>query len=394
MHIAEIRGTIVAVPVRHRIVSAVREADRVINVLVEVLTDEGESGVSYVAGFTRPMAAAIRALLEHLAAPLRGLDAGAIGTAWDRMWAASTLGGHAGLTVFALSAIDTALWDLQGKRLGAPLHRLLGTRRTTLDAYASDACWLRDDPAQVAAEAAAFVEAGFTAVKLRFGRRDPEDDLAALAAVREAVGDRVRLMVDVNQGWGREGARRYGARLAAWGVEWLEEPLPAEDVEGLAALRRDLPVAITAGENAYMLPGVRALLEAGAVSTLMPDLQRIGGVTDWIPGGGARRSLADADHRAPLPGDQRPPPRRQPDRRAAGVGELGGAVAGGAAGGARRDGHRAGPTGPRHRIRPGRGAALPPGLSEGRKGVKGQRLGLSDESSKARMRPTCRKSVR
>ncbi len=282
MHIAEIRGTIVAVPVRHRIVSAVREADRVINVLVEVLTDEGESGVSYVAGFTRPMAAAIRALLEHLAEPLRGLDAGAIGTAWDRMWAASTLGGHAGLTVFALSAIDTALWDLQGKVLGAPLHRLLGTRRTTLDAYASDACWLRDDPAQVAAEAAAFVEAGFTAVKLRFGRRDPEDDLAALAAVREAVGDRVRLMVDVNQGWGREGARRHGARLAAWGVEWLEEPLPAEDVEGLAALRRDLPVAITAGENAYMLPGVRALLEAGAVSTLMPDLQRIGGVTGWI----------------------------------------------------------------------------------------------------------------
>lgn len=282
MRIQDIVTTVVAIPVRHKIVSAVRETDRVINVLVEVRTDEGASGIAYVAGFTRQKAAAVRALVAEFAKALHGTDALVIGAAWDRMWAISTLGGHSGLTTFALSAVDTALWDLQGKLLNAPLHRLLGTRRTVLDAYASDACWLRDDPAAVAGEAEAFATQGFTMVKMRFGRPDPERDLATLAAVRRAVGDGVRVMVDVNQGWSRERARRYAPRLAEYAVEWLEEPLPAEDVTGLAALRETSPIALTAGENVYGLDGVRALLESHAVATLMPDLQRIGGVTGWV----------------------------------------------------------------------------------------------------------------
>jgi len=175
-----------------------------------------------------------------------------------------------------------ALWDLQGKLLGAPLHRLLGTRRTVLPAYASDGCWLHDSPETVAAEAVGFVEAGFRTVKMRFGRPDPQADLATLAATRRAVGPTVELYVDVNQGWGRERARLYGARLPEWAVGWLEEPLAAEDVAGLAALRGALTTSLTAGENAYGLDGIRALLDAGAVGTLMPDLQRIGGITGWI----------------------------------------------------------------------------------------------------------------
>lgn len=102
-------------------------------------------------------------------------------------------------------------------------------------------------------------------------------------------------MVDVNQGWERERARAYGRRLPEWGVTWLEEPLAAEDVAGLAALKRELATPITAGENAYGLDGLRALLDAGAVSTLMPDIQRIGGVTGWI----AASALAEA-HRIPI----------------------------------------------------------------------------------------------
>jgi L-alanine-DL-glutamate epimerase-like enolase superfamily enzyme len=295
MRIRDIETTIVAVPLRHRIVSAVREADRVVNLLVEVTTEEGASGVAYVAGFTHQKALAVRALLVEFAEALRGLDATAIGVAWERMWSLSTLAGHAGLTSFAHSAVDVALWDLQGKLLGAPLHRLLGSYRASVEAYASDACWLHDDPALVAAEAEAFAAQGFRTVKIRFGRRDPARDFATLDAVRRAVGDRVAVMVDVNQGWSREQARRHGRRLADYDVAWLEEPLAAEDVEGLAALRRELPTPITAGENAYMLDGLRALLDAGAVSTLMPDLQRIGGVTGWV----RASALAEA-HRVPI----------------------------------------------------------------------------------------------
>ena len=290
VRIRAIETTVVAVPARYPIRSAVRVADRVINVLVEVRTDAGPSGVAYVAGFTPQKAAATVAMVADLAEGLRGQDATQLGALWDRMWAASTLSGHTGIAIFALSAIDIALWDLQGKLLGAPLHRLLGTRRTTLPAYASDGCWLHDAPETVAAEAVGFVEAGFRTVKLRFGRPDPEADLATLDATRRAVGPAVDLYVDVNQGWGRERARRYGARLPEWGVGWLEEPLAAEDVAGLAALGGALATPLTAGENAYGLDGIRALLDAGAVGTLMPDLQRIGGITGWI----AANALAEA----------------------------------------------------------------------------------------------------
>lgn len=282
MQITSIESTVVSLPVRHRIVSAVRDTDRVINVLVEVRTAEGMVGVSYVAGFTRRKAAAVVAMIADLEEVVRGLDATQIGAVWDRMWSATTLSGHGGIAMFALSAIDIALWDLQGKALGVPLHRLLGCRRITLTAYASDGCWLHEEPARVADEAAAFAAAGFGAVKMRFGRRDPARDLAALAAVRRAVGEGVAIMVDVNQGWSRERAGRWAPRLAEWDVAWLEEPLAAEDVAGLAALHGALPTPITSGENAYGLDGVRALLDAEAVSTLMPDLQRIGGITGWV----------------------------------------------------------------------------------------------------------------
>jgi L-alanine-DL-glutamate epimerase-like enolase superfamily enzyme len=290
MRIREIETTVVAVPVRYPIRSAVRQADTVINVLVEVLTDEGPSGIAYVAGFTRGKAAAIVAMVADVAEVLRGTDATQTGAAWDRMWAAATLSGHTGIALFALSAIDIALWDLQGKLLNAPLHRLLGTRRAVVPAYASDGCWLQEDPAKVAEEAAGFAAAGFGTVKLRFGRRDTARDLATLDAVRRAVGDSVQLYVDVNQGWGREQARHYGRKLADYNVGWLEEPLAAEDVAGLAALRAELATPITAGENAYGTDGIRALLESGAVATLMPDLQRIGGVTGWVTVG----ALAEA----------------------------------------------------------------------------------------------------
>lgn len=295
MLIRDIATTVVSVPARYPIRSAVRVADRVINVLIEVQTDEGPSGVAYVAGFTRGKAAAVVAMVGDLAEVLRGVDATQIGAAWDRMWAATTLSGHTGIAMFALSAIDIALWDLGGKLLGAPLHRLLGTRRTTLRAYASDGCWLHDDPLAVAREAEGFADEGFDMIKIRFGRHRPADDIATLAEARRAVGSSVGLMVDVNQGWGRERARSFGRRLTDWDVIWLEEPLAAEDVSGLAALRGELATPITAGENAYGLDGLRALLEAGAVSTLMPDLQRIGGVTGWV----AASALAEA-YRVPI----------------------------------------------------------------------------------------------
>jgi len=277
-----IRSTAVALPLERRIVSSVRRTDTVINLIVELETNDGATGVSYIAGFSPHKLAATAALIDELGEVLIGSDATAIGSAWDRIRSALTLAGHAGISAFALSAIDIAMWDLQGKLLGAPVHRLLGSRRETLTAYASDGCWLEEDPKTVAREAAQFAASGFRTVKVRLGRSERERDFAVLDAVRQEVGDDLELILDVNQGWSREEARAYGRRLEPYRVRWLEEPLLASDIDGLVMLRRELAVPLAAGENLYLPDGIRALVTAQAVSVINPDLQRIGGITGWI----------------------------------------------------------------------------------------------------------------
>lgn len=288
--IRAVRSTIVSVPVVHRILSSVRDTGSVINVLVELITDHDLTGVSYVAGFTLAKARATCCLLEELGEAITGMPSDDIGAVWDRMWSVLTLAGHAGLPVFALSAIDVALWDLRAKSRDLPLHRLLGTHHERLAAYASDGCWLSEDQTSVVDQAVSFVDRGFGMLKLRFGRRDPQDDLAVLRAVRRAVGEAIELLVDVNQGWTTERAHGVGPSLSEERVHWLEEPIAAENVAGLAVLRRDLLVPLAAGENAYMPEGIATLTDADAVSVVMPDLQRVGGVSGWL----RARAIADA----------------------------------------------------------------------------------------------------
>lgn len=281
MRIRRADHRLVSVPAPYRIVSSVRDTAEQLFVLLDVTTDEGLVGRAYVSAFSRRRGRAIRELLDELGEAVLGMDAVDTDAAWSRMWESSRLIGHSGLSAFAISAFDVALWDLKATAAGVPLCALLGSRRARLPAYASDGCWL-EDSRSVAAQAERFVAEGFAAVKMRFGRSDPNDDLRALDAVRRAVGDGVDVLVDVNQGWDRERARTYGTRLPELGVRWFEEPLPTEDVSGLAELRRTLPLDIVAGENAYMPAGAMELLGPPAIDVLMPDIQRIGGVTGWV----------------------------------------------------------------------------------------------------------------
>lgn len=278
--ITAVRHTPVALPLQRRIVSSVRCTDTVLNLIVEIDTEEGVTGVSYVAGFTRHKLIATAALVEELGEVVVGHDATAVGPVYERMRSALTLVGSSGISAFALSAIDIAMWDLQGKLRDLPVHRLLGSRRDTLTAYASDGCWL-ENARTVVAQAASFAADGFKAIKIRLGRQDRDQDLKVLDAVRKEVGT-VSLILDVNQGWSRTEAHEYGKRLEQGQVDWLEEPIAADDLDGLALLSRDLAIPLAAGENSYMPEGIRALLDRRAVSVVNPDLQRVGGITGWL----------------------------------------------------------------------------------------------------------------
>ncbi len=143
--------------------------------------------------------------------------------------------------------------------------------------------------AQLIAGARAYAEEGYRAVKLRVGARPPEEDLARVRAVREAVGDSLRLLVDCNERLDFATALWLGARLEGLGVYWLEEPLPAHDLQGHATLARQLRVAIAAGEHLQGRFEFAAYVEERAASVLMPDAghrgRRVGVAADRRTGG-------------------------------------------------------------------------------------------------------------
>lgn len=182
----------------------------------------------------------------------------------------------------ALAPLDIAVWDAAGKTLGQPLHRVLGGYRDRLPTYGSDGLWYSLSPDELAASARRHVDNGFPAVKLRIGKEaTPEAEARRVRAVRGAVGPDVRIMVDATESWSLAQARRTGRVLQEAGIAWLEDPVHHLDVAGLAELRRELEVPITAGEHLYHLDAFRRLLEARAVDAVILDLARVGGVTPW-----------------------------------------------------------------------------------------------------------------
>jgi L-alanine-DL-glutamate epimerase-like enolase superfamily enzyme len=183
--------------------------------------------------------------------------------------------------------LEAALWDLAGKAAGVPVAELLGGTVKTVAAYASTGTLL---PARERAESALGLhEAGFRALKLRIARDRVEEGLATVAAVRDAVGSGVEILVDLNQGWrmpgdvdpplGFEEVRRLAARLGELGIAWLEEPLGRDDVAGLARLRAESGVRIAGGELARTPAGLDGYLAAGALDVYQPDAVLAVGIT-------------------------------------------------------------------------------------------------------------------
>ncbi len=224
----------------------------------------------------------LRALIDEMADLVVGQDAGHIAGFWSRAWRDVNFMGHKGMPVMGISALDGALWDLAGKRAGLPLYRMLGGASARVPAYHSGGLWLDRSTDELVAEAARFKAAGFTAMKMRLSAGDPDWNIARVRAVREAIGPGIRLMADANQGLTENDAIRLGRRLEEFGLTWFEEPLPAWDVEGLARVAAALDTPIASGETDYTRYGFRRMIELRSADILMPDLQRVGGVTEFM----------------------------------------------------------------------------------------------------------------
>jgi mandelate racemase len=246
--------------------------------IAEVRTREGPAGNAYVFPYTPAALGPTAALVRNIGAGLAG-RALAPASLWPELHNAFRILGTEGLVQIALSALDMAMWDALARAAGAPLCRLLGAEPRPLPIYASLRGW---GPAMLAEEAGrAAAATGARAVKFKLGHARLEEDLDTVRAVRGAVGDAVEILVDYNQGLTRPEAERRGRALQDLDVRWLEEPLPADDDAGLAALRAALHLPVQGGENWWGPRGMARALDAGAVDLCMPDAMKIGGVTGW-----------------------------------------------------------------------------------------------------------------
>ncbi len=271
----------VILPLRRAVVSKVGLFDQWPLILIDLQTEEGPVGLSYLEPYLKHSARYLIPAVNDLVAAFRGKPIGPFDF-FEAARKSLSLVGLEGMSVMAVSGIDMALWDALAKAAGMPLAVFLGGSLGSVPAYNSNGLWLIPVE-RLGEEATALVEeGGFTALKLRLGRERLQDDLRAIRAVRDAVGEDVKLMVDFNQGLTLSEALRRCHALDDQGLYWFEEPIVYNDLEGYARLTRELRTPVQLGENFY---GPRALyqaVQAEAADLLMPDLMRIGGVTGWL----------------------------------------------------------------------------------------------------------------
>jgi L-alanine-DL-glutamate epimerase-like enolase superfamily enzyme len=280
--ITSVTARALSIPFERPLITASFPIPAIDTVFVEMDTDAGVRGHSWIFAFGRKRVGVLKAMVEDLAELAVGEDPAMTERLWRKMQKAVGFVGKQGITTLGMSAIDTACWDIAGKLAEQPVYRLLGGHATEVEVYASSGLWLDRSRDDLAEEAHDFVARGFGAVKMRAGLADEDEDVARVRTVREAIGADVKLMVDANQAWTAKQAIRMADRLAEFDLFWLEEPLPHEDIDGYAEVRDAIPMPLCTGESNYLKSDFARLLDAGVADFYMPDLMRMGGITEMV----------------------------------------------------------------------------------------------------------------
>lgn len=264
--------------------------------LIDVTTGEGVTGRSYLWSYFPKAMVAIASLLQEVEERTKGQPI-VPAELWSKLAERFALIGVQGIVRMAMAGFDIACWDALAVAVGVPLVRMLGGEPRRIPAYNS--CGLGLMPkGELADEAEKLLERGFRAMKLRLGYPTLAEDLAAVRAVKAHLPQGVALMVDYNQALGVEEALARGRMIDGENIAWLEEPIRHDDYTGAARLARELSVPVQIGENFSLLAGMQAALDANACDLVMPDLERIGGVSGWQQAAAlaAKRNIKMSSH--------------------------------------------------------------------------------------------------
>jgi L-alanine-DL-glutamate epimerase-like enolase superfamily enzyme len=247
--------------------------------VLEVETADGQTGMGYLMPLSGGLETIDTCLRELIAPKVIGRDSTEIEGIWQSLWRSTYVLGRMGVTVFAQSALDIALWDLLGKRAGLPLYRLWGATKADVPAYGSG-CWRGLGKDGMIQKAQAFVERGLKAIKMQVAHLRPwREDVMNVRAMRAALGPNIEIMVDVNEGWTADTAIQAGQYLDECDIYWLEEPVVCEDFAGYARIAQALKTRVVGGENHFTRFDLRPFFTTPNVPILQPDPMR-GGLTE------------------------------------------------------------------------------------------------------------------
>jgi len=247
-------------------------------VLIDVVTDQGLTGHSYIFAYTRLTLKPLVRLIEDLGRDLVGRPIAPFDLMTE-MDAKFRLLGWQGLVGMAVSGLDMAIWDALGRAACQPLSVLLGGSSRPIRAYDS---YGAIDPVADEKDLRRSLDQGFRGIKIKGGDGDLDNDERVVKAVRGLIGPDIALMLDFNQSLNPSEASRRIDRLAPYDLHWIEEPVAAENLAGHARVRATSPTSIQSGENWWFPRGFAEAIASGASDFIMPDLMKVGGVTGWL----------------------------------------------------------------------------------------------------------------
>jgi mandelate racemase len=278
LSIKDIKARAVLAPLKRPVRTAVGTIPSAPLVLIDLVTNEGSVGRSYIFAYTPPALVPLTRFIAEIATELKGKPiAPAVRMReFDRRF---RLVGWQGLIGMAIAGLDMAFWDAMARTLDQPVVALLGGTPRALPAYDSYGMIDPKSDEKVLLES---VESGFKAIKIKLGEGDLATDTRTLREVRSMIGPSIKLMVDYNQSLDPVEAARRLAHMAEFDLCWVEEPVAAEDLEGHARVRASATVPIQTGENWWFPRDMAKAIAAGACDLGMLDAMKIGGVTGWL----------------------------------------------------------------------------------------------------------------
>jgi mandelate racemase len=276
--IRSVKARALVAPVSRPVKTAFGVIDAAPLVLIDVTTDQGVTGRSYIFGYAKLTLKPLVQLIEEIGRDFVG-KAVAPFDLMAAMDAKFRLLGLQGLVGMAVSGLDMAFWDVLGQVAGRPVVELLGGSARPIRAYDS---YGAVDPVADQRDLRRSIEQGFRGIKIKGGDGDAAHDEQMVKGVRAVIGPDVALMLDFNQSLDPDEAVRRIARLAPYDLLWIEEPVPQENLLGHAEVRGNSPTPIQAGENWWFPRGFAEAIAAGASDFIMPDVMKVGGVTGWM----------------------------------------------------------------------------------------------------------------